>query len=240
MTATRSSEPGMEHGPYDEEATVSLPFSLPFSSPIEEATSATLLDQAVWGMPPSEEDPRSPTPAMSSGGPPSGGPRSGGPPSGDTARLTAAWHGTAPGGAGGPYAAGARRSRRAVGGRLVVAGTALAAALLLVRQQTGDPLSVTGVTVRPSSSTAGCDSTVTAAATIRSNGEGGTLRYRWRRSDGTVSDPVRQRIAPGTRLTEVTLRWTFHGPDSVRATAVLEVLSPNRARAEAGFTYTCP
>ncbi|MGW6843318.1 hypothetical protein [Streptomyces sp. NPDC054958] len=221
----------MEHGPYDEEATVSLPFS----PPIEEATSATLLDQAVWGMPPSEEDPRSPAPAMSSGGPPSGVPRSG-----DTARLTAAWHGTAPGGTGGPYAAGTRRSRRAVGGRLAVAGAALAAALLLVRQQTGDPLSVTGVTVRPNSSTAGCDSTVTVPATIRSNGEGGTLSYRWRRSDGTVSDPVRQRIAPGTRLTEVTLRWTFHGPGSVRATAVLEVLAPNRARAETSFTYTCP
>ncbi|MFF3402316.1 hypothetical protein ACFYW6_27835 [Streptomyces sp. NPDC002659] len=65
------------------------------------------------------------------------------------------------------------------------------------------------------------------------------MSYRWRRSDGTVSGPVRQRIPRGTRQTEVTLRWAFHGPGTLKATAVLEVLSPNRADAAATFTYTC-
>ncbi|WP_051781804.1 MULTISPECIES: hypothetical protein [unclassified Streptomyces] len=223
----------MEHEPYDDESTVFLARS----RPIDEATRATLLDQAVWGMPPSEEDPRSPAPSPASASASASGADA--PRPGDTARLTAAWHGTASGLSGGPYAPGARRGRGVLAVRLAVAGAALAAALLLVRQQTGDPLSVTGVGVRPSSSTAGCDSTVTVLATIRSNGEGGTLSYRWHRSDGTVSDPIAQRVAPRAGPTEVTLRWTFHGPGSVRATAVLEVLSPNRARAETTFTYTC-
>ncbi|MFF2789903.1 hypothetical protein ACFVT6_24650 [Streptomyces sp. NPDC058049] len=223
MTATRSSEPAMGHGPYDEELTSFLPRS----HPADEATSATLLDHAVWGMPSAEDDAHSTVPASTV------------PASGGLGNLTAVWHGTVPELSGAPYTAGARRRRGVLRGGFLVAMAALVTALLLVRQQTGDPLSVTGVTVRPSSSTAGCDSTVTVLATIRSNGEGGTVSYRWHRSDGTVTSPVQQRIAPKARLTEVTLRWTFHGPGSMRATAVLEVLSPNRARAETTFTYTC-
>ncbi|WKD31164.1 hypothetical protein [Streptomyces xanthophaeus] len=229
MTATRSSEPAMEPGPYDEELTSFLPRS----HPADEATSATLLDHAVWGMPSSEEDVHSTAPAPSVPAPSM-------PASGSSlANLTAVWHGTVPALTGAPYTAGARRRRGVLRGGFLVAGATLVAALLLVRQQTGGPLSVTGVTVRPSSSTAGCDSTVTVLATIRSNGEGGTVSYRWHRSDGTVTGPVQQRIVPKARLTEVSLRWTFHGPGSVQATAVLEVQSPNRARAETTFTYTC-
>ncbi|MFD7916359.1 hypothetical protein ACFV30_37595 [Streptomyces sp. NPDC059752] len=214
----------MEHRPYDEELTVFLPRS----HPTDEATSATLMDHAVWGMP-SSEDVHSTAPAPTPNVPPSGG----------LGNLTEVWHGTVPGPSGAPYTAGARRRRGALLRRLVVAGAALAAVLLLVRQQYGDPLSVTGVTVRPSSSAAGCNTVVTVLATIRSNGEGGTVSYRWRRSDGAVTSPVQQRIVPGARLTEVALRWTFRGPGSMKATAVLEVLSPNPARAEATFTYTC-
>ncbi|MER6254648.1 hypothetical protein ABT224_25155 [Streptomyces sp. NPDC001584] len=214
----------MEHGPYDEELTSFLPRP----HPTDEATSATLLDHAVWGMPSSEDDVHSTAPASTV------------PASGGLGNLTAVWHGTVPELSGVPYAAaGTRRRRGVLRGGFLVAGAALVAALLLVRQQTGDPLSVTGVSVRPSSPTAGCDSTVTVLATIRSNGEGGTVSYRWRRSDGTVTSPVQQRIVPKARLTEVTLRWTFHGPGSMQATAVFEVLSPNRARAETTFTYTC-
>ncbi|MFB7256987.1 hypothetical protein [Streptomyces nojiriensis] len=217
----------MDHRPHDEELTVHLPRS----HPADEATSATLLDEAAWGMPPSEQDIHSTTP------PPAPAPAD--PPSGGLGRLTAVWHGTLTEPSGAPYTAGAQRRRGRLRGRLIVAGAALAAVFLLIRQQTGDPLSVTGVTVRPSSPAVGCDTVVTVLATIRSNGEGGTLSYRWRRSDGTVTSPVRQRIAPRARLTEVTLHWAFHGPGSMEATAVLEVLSPNPARAEATFTYTC-
>lgn len=200
----------MDHGPYDEELTVFLPRS----HPADEATSATLLDDAAWGMPSVEKD-------------------------GGRGDLTALWHGTVPEPPGAPHTAGARPGRGVRRGGLVLAGAGLAAVLLLVRQQGGDPLSVTGVTVRPSSSAIGCDGVVTVSATIRTNGAGGTVSYRWRRSDGTVTSPVQQPIAPRTRLTEVTLLWAFHGPGSMKATAVLEVLSPESARAEGSFTYTC-
>ncbi|MFD5408952.1 hypothetical protein [Streptomyces nojiriensis] len=229
MTATRSSEPAMDHGPHDEELTVFLPRS----HPADEATSATLLDDAAWGMPPAEKDIHAATPA------PAAAPTPAAPPPGGLDNLTALWHGTLAEPSGGPYTDAAKPRRGVLRGWPVVAGAALAAVLLLIRQQAGDPLSVTGVTVRPGSSAAGCDSVVTVLATIRSNGEAGTVSYRWRRSDGTVTSPVRQRIAPRARLTEVSLQWAFHGPGSLQATAVLEVLSPNPARAEATFTYSC-
>lgn len=221
----------MERRPSDEEPTVFLPRS----HPTDEATSATLLDDAVWGMPapgsdvhPTATATSTPTAATSTV-----------PASGGLGNLTAVWHGPVPEPSGAPYTAGPRHRRGLVRGWLAVAGAALAAVLLLVRQQAGEPLSVTGATARPSSSSIGCDTAVEVLGTIRSNGEGGTVSYRWRRSDGAVSGPVQQRIAPGARLTDVTLRWTFHGPGSMNATAVLEVLSPNPARAEAAFTYTC-
>ncbi|MFJ7590027.1 hypothetical protein ACIQZO_22115 [Streptomyces sp. NPDC097617] len=216
----------MDHRPHDEELTVSVPRP----NPTDEATTATLLDDAAWGMPPPDGGMHSTAPAPTSTVPPSGG----------LGNLTAAWHGTdtePPPGP--PYTTSAKRRRGVPRGWIVVAGAALAAVLLLIRQQTGDPLSVTGVTLRPSSSAAGCDTVVTVLATIRSNGEGGTVSYRWHRSDGAVTSPVQQRIAPGARLTEVTLHWAFHGPGSMKATAVLEVLSPNPARAETAFTYAC-
>ncbi|WP_329094656.1 hypothetical protein [Streptomyces sp. NBC_01439] len=229
MTATRSSEPAMDHRPHDEDLTVFLPRS----HPADEATSATLLDDAAWGMPPAQKTVHATTPD------PAAAPASAAPPSGGRDNLTALWHGTRTDSSGAPYTAGAERGRGVLRGWPVVAGAAIVALLLLIGQQAGDPLSVTGVTVRPGSPAAGCDSVVTVLGTIRSNGEGGTVSYRWRRSDGTVTSPVRQRVAPRARLTEVALQWAFHGPGSMQATAVLEVLSPNPARAEATFTYSC-
>ncbi|MFI2350789.1 hypothetical protein ACH492_27905 [Streptomyces sp. NPDC019443] len=222
----------MERKPHDDELTVFLPHS----HPADEATSATLLDDAVWGMPAATDGVHSTATATAS--------PSAGPPSTDLGDLTAVWRSTVPAHPGAPYTDGARRRHRRRRGPLrgwlpTAVAAALAAVALLAWQWADEPLTVTGATARPNSAGIGCDSTVTVLGTLRTNGEGGTVSYRWRRSDGAVTGPLRQRISRGIRLTDVTLRWTFHGPGTVKATAVLEVLSPNRADAAATFTYTC-
>jgi hypothetical protein len=66
------------------------------------------------------------------------------------------------------------------------------------------------------------------------------VSYRWKRSDGTVSGMLRQHVTRGAHRTDVVLRWTFDGHGTLRATATLEVLSPDPTAASATFTYACP
>ncbi|MFJ1706039.1 hypothetical protein [Kitasatospora sp. NPDC088346] len=164
--------------------------------PVEEATSATLLDDAVWGAPGAGRG--APVPA--------------------------------------PRGRGARRRLRPA-----ALAAALAAAVLggLLWQRTHPPLAVTGVAVRSDAGGPGCDRTVTVSATLLTDGGAGTVEYRWLRSDGGVSGPLRQTVERGVRQTEVTLRWSFDGPGTVTATAELEVLSPGRVRSATTFTYAC-
>ncbi|MFF3404214.1 hypothetical protein ACFYW6_37815 [Streptomyces sp. NPDC002659] len=74
---------------------------------------------------------------------------------------------------------------------------------------------------------------------VGTNGRAGTIRYRWRRSDGTVSGILREQVASGTRHTDVVLRWAFHGSGTLQATATLELLSPVQKTAHAMFRYVC-
>ncbi|WP_457031736.1 hypothetical protein [Kitasatospora sp. P5_F3] len=85
----------------------------------------------------------------------------------------------------------------------------------------------------------GCEGTQVIRATLATDGGGGDLRYRWRRSDGTDSGELAQHITRGHRTTELVLRWSFHGQGSMDATATLEVLSPDSHTAGVSFTYEC-
>jgi hypothetical protein len=120
----------------------------------------------------------------------------------------------------------------------VLLGLLLLAAFLAWRRS-GPPLSVTGVSTRVSPGHVGCNETAVVVGTIRTNGSAGSVRYRWRRSDGVSQEPEELRISQDARSTEVVLRWTLRGHGRLDASAVLQVLFPTRSDATSRFTYTC-
>jgi hypothetical protein len=116
----------------------------------------------------------------------------------------------------------------------------LAVLAILLWQRSGSSLTVTDAAVRATSQSLACDGTATITATIHTNGANGTITYRWRRSDGTESDILRQQTTKGPTDVHVVLLWSFHGHGSLNATATLEVLSPSQLSASATFAYSCP
>lgn len=160
--------------------------------------------------------------------------------------ATLAWTGAVPGTAAGAAppddgrspAASRRRFRRLRRyGAAVTVLTAVAAFLLWERA--GPPLEITGVAVT-AEAPAGCDATAPVTAVLRTNGRPGTIRYRWHRSDGTVSAPLEERVGRGRREARLTLLWTFQGRGTVEAVAELRVTAPASHTASAAFTYRCP
>ncbi|MGI5380852.1 hypothetical protein ACQEV2_43320 [Streptomyces sp. CA-251387] len=135
--------------------------------------------------------------------------------------------------------ASGRRRRRQLSGWLLPPLILLAALALLAWQRHGGPIAVTAVNVHTSPRDPACDSTATITGTLQTNGKPGTVTYRWKRSDGTISRTLQQRVAPNARQTNVVLRWTFNGHGTLQATATLEVLSPDPQAASTTFTYTC-
>ncbi|WP_051965730.1 hypothetical protein [Kitasatospora mediocidica] len=156
------------------------------------------------------------------------------------ALAAAVWHGdaTAPAqpGADAPVA---RRRRRALGGWLLPIVVLLAVLAYLAWQRWTPAVRVTGVAVSSDAAGPACDGTAVVTGTLETDGGAGTVRYRWERSDGTVSDELSQPVARGSHRTDVVLRWTFDGHGTMRATATLDVLSPQARSASTSFTYTC-
>jgi hypothetical protein len=152
----------------------------------------------------------------------------------DTAddRVARAWHGT--------VAPRRRRRGRLLGGWLLPAVALIAVLAYLGWQRYAPGLAVTGVTVRTDPAGPACDGAATVTGTLHTNGRTGTVDYRWKRSDGTVSGTLHQRVARDARQTDVVLRWAFDGRGTLRATATLEVLSPDPVTASVTFTYACP
>ncbi|WP_329319860.1 hypothetical protein [Streptomyces sp. NBC_01262] len=112
-------------------------------------------------------------------------------------------------------------------------------AVFLVWRRPGPPLSVMGVSTTVSPGRVGCGGTAVVVGTIRTNGSAGSVRYRWRRSDGVSQEPEELRLSRGARSVEVVLRWTLRGHGRLNASAVLHVLSPASFDATSRFTYTC-
>lgn len=144
--------------------------------------------------------------------------------------TAAAWHAIPP-----------EKPRQALRrGWLLPLAVLVGAVILLLWQHMGGPLSVSGVAASAGSPSIGCDSTETVTATLRTNGDAGTILYRWVRSDGTASDELRQSVSEGTKQVDVVLRWAFTGHGSMRALATIDVESPGAASAVASFVYSCP
>jgi hypothetical protein len=185
----------------------------------EEVTRATMLDPDAW---PTDvgPGPQYPAPASAAG-----------------SRTASAWHGTT--GTGEQVAPVRRRRRRALRGWLLPVLVLLAVLAYLGWQRLAGPVKVTGVGVRSTAAQVGCHTTARIVGTLRTSGGAGTVGYRWRRSDGTVSDVVRQHVAKGDRQTDVVLLWTLDGAGSYTATATLEVLTPQQRSASATFHYRC-
>ncbi|MDB1089823.1 hypothetical protein PJ985_19895 [Streptomyces sp. ACA25] len=122
----------------------------------------------------------------------------------------------------------------------------LAAAVLLcvlaylAWQQLGPELAVREVTVTTASGQPACDGTAEVIGVVGTNGQPGSVSYRWLRSDGTSSGTLEETFARGQRSAELRLRWTFRGRGTYAAAAELEILSPGQRTADVRFTYSCP
>lgn len=157
-----------------------------------------------------------------------------------TAQTAAVWHGTVrPGDPGAVPAGKGRRRRRALRGWLLPLVVLLGVLVYVAWQHFPSPVKVDGVAVRNDTAIQGCHSTAKVIGTLRTSGGAGTVRYRWRRSDGTASDELKQHVARGHRATDVVLLWSFDGPGSLTATATLDVLGPQHRSASVTFPYRC-
>ncbi|MFC6594014.1 hypothetical protein [Kitasatospora paranensis] len=151
-------------------------------------------------------------------------------------QAAAVWHGTAAA-APVPVPEAPRRRRRWLLLPLVLLIAVLA---WFGWERYGRPAAVTGVSVRTDNARGpGCDGTAVVTGTLATDGGAGTVRYRWRRSDGTDSGVLTQAVPSGRATTEVVLRWTFQGKGAMQATATLEVVTPGSGQASVSFPYTC-
>ncbi|MFI7026002.1 hypothetical protein ACIBMZ_25125 [Micromonospora sp. NPDC049900] len=103
------------------------------------------------------------------------------------------------------------------------------------------PLEISGVSVAvPEPAGQRCDVTVDVVATVRTNGRPGTVKYQWLRSGSAPGALLTERVGPGQRTVELTLRWTFSGVGSTTETATVNVVSPSSAQAVTEVAYSCP
>ncbi|MFE5766637.1 Ig-like domain-containing protein [Streptomyces sp. NPDC056492] len=100
-------------------------------------------------------------------------------------------------------------------------------------------LSVARVTLSPSASAVRCGETVRVTATVLTNGAPGTLRYRWRRSDGSSSGLLEERLSTGQRSAALETTWSISGPGGFSPEVTLEVSDPQPQAASVSFAYAC-
>ncbi|MEV4456240.1 hypothetical protein [Microbispora sp. NPDC049633] len=141
-------------------------------------------------------------------------------------------------------AAPRRRRRRST----AWAGTALlailiAAVILWLRQPPAASLAVSEVDVKAPKKTVRCDGRADFTGVVTTNGEAGTIRYLWIRSDDRKPLEQEQRISSGDTSVNLPLHWKVTGSGSFKGTATLRVLSPTTTgkpiQDKASFTYKC-
>jgi serine/threonine-protein kinase len=116
----------------------------------------------------------------------------------------------------------------------------VAAVAYFLNQPPAAPLQVLSATVAPSGPpTQSCEATVDVVGTIRTNGQRGTIQYRWVRSDGEATEVLTEPVAAGATSADVHLLWRFSGSGTYSATATLRVSEPNPIEANSSFTYRC-
>ncbi|MQY10476.1 hypothetical protein SRB5_05840 [Streptomyces sp. RB5] len=132
------------------------------------------------------------------------------------------------------------RRRPAWRGYLLAGFVLLCSLAYAVWQWLGTGLDVKGVTVTTAPAGPACDGTADIVATVRTNGRGGSVTYRWERSDGTGSGVLTEHFGRGQEEARIHLLWKFRGEGTVAARAELVVTSPGRTAAATEFTYSCP
>jgi hypothetical protein len=149
------------------------------------------------------------------------------------------WHGTLPGQPHDPRHSG-KRQRGGLRRYALAAAVLIAVIAFLLWQRLGPGLAVESVTVQTDPRGPACDDTADVTGVVVTNGEPGTIEYRWLRSDGTASGTLRERLTTGQREARLHLLWTFRGRGTHEARAELRILAPGTRTASARFTYTCP
>jgi hypothetical protein len=136
-----------------------------------------------------------------------------------------------------------RSVTRRVTGLLVTLGIAVLAGVVVwwLLHGAGTALAATGATVRTPGAVQPCGSSVNVSGVITTNGGGGDVSYRWRRSDGQDSGILTDSVTHGRHSVTVRLRWTVTGPGKLHAVATLDVLSPVKkpVTATGAFDYSC-
>jgi hypothetical protein len=144
--------------------------------------------------------------------------------------------------AGGPAPRRRRRRTTAWAGTLLLA-ILIAAVILWLRQTPGAPLAVSDVDVKAPKKTVRCDGKADFVGVVTTNGEAGTIRYLWIRSDDRKPLEQEQRVSSGATSVDLPLHWKVTGSGSFKGTATLRVLSPTTTgkaiQDKASFTYKC-
>lgn len=108
---------------------------------------------------------------------------------------------------------------------------------------TSTPMAVQSVQVSVPKKTLGCDKTMKISGTFQTNGQEGTIRYEWRKSDTKQPIAQTQTVREGQKTVTVPLLWTVKGKGSFKGTATLRVLSPlpegKKIEGKTSFTYKC-
>lgn len=155
------------------------------------------------------------------------------------ANVVAAWHGETRQPRRGGASSGPSPRWRRLRGWLLPGAVLLAVLIYVLWPRHSAPIAVLSAQVTTGSTGPACDRVVTYTGTIETNGNSGTVTYRWLRSDGTASGPFEQSVAAGEKAIQVTLRWTIAGHGAFRATASLQILSPAQSTVTAAVAYSC-
>lgn len=147
-----------------------------------------------------------------------------------------------------------RRSRTVATVIMVIAAAAVGAAAYALLKDGGDDASrpsptaaaltalSAAVTLDPAAAVLHCpEGRARYNASVTTDGDAGTITYRWTRPDGTQGSVSTASLVGGQRSVSVALDFTFTGSGQAGGVAVFEVLGPNQLSASAPeVAYTCP
>lgn len=85
-----------------------------------------------------------------------------------------------------------------------------------------------------------CDITVDVAATVRTNGNAGTIRYQWLRVNAEPTSLLTEHVGRGQRTVTLHLKWAFSGVGTTKETAIINITSPAPIQSQTSFVYNCP
>lgn len=135
-----------------------------------------------------------------------------------------------------------RRHTTALAGTLLLA-ILIAVVILWLRQTPGAALAVSDVDVKAPKKTVRCGGTADFVGVVETNGEAGTIRYLWIRSDDREPLEQEQQVSSGDTSVNLPLHWKVTGSGSFKGTATLRVLSPTTTgkpmQDKGSFTYKC-